>query len=94
MSVLKSYIYDGKLVGKYCIKGIYKSCVKARILHIPGLQVRRRKGRQRMCAEGATQILEACKNIVKGAVDLSSWEKKITEETGLEFDEEETEVGE
>ncbi|XP_068627208.1 guanine nucleotide-binding protein-like 1 [Battus philenor] len=60
-----------------------------------GLQVRRRKGRQRMCAEGATKILEACKEIVSGQVDLSSWEKKIAEETDVEFDDdEETEVGE
>ncbi|CAB3238224.1 unnamed protein product [Arctia plantaginis] len=60
-----------------------------------GLQVRRRKGKQRMCAEGATKILEACKEIVKGDVDLSSWEKKIKEETNVEFDyDENTEVGE
>ncbi|CAK1592486.1 unnamed protein product [Parnassius mnemosyne] len=60
-----------------------------------GLQVRRRKGRQRMCSEGATKILEACKDVVDGHVDLSSWEKKIAEETNLEFDDDEqTEVGE
>uniref|UniRef100_A0A2A4JXE0 Guanine nucleotide-binding protein-like 1 n=1 Tax=Heliothis virescens TaxID=7102 RepID=A0A2A4JXE0_HELVI len=60
-----------------------------------GLQVRRRKGRQRMCAEGATKILEACKEIVKGEVDLSSWEKKIKEETDVEFDYDEgVQVGE
>ncbi|XP_034838962.1 guanine nucleotide-binding protein-like 1 [Maniola hyperantus] len=59
-----------------------------------GLNVRRRKGRQRMCAEGATKILEACKDIVTGEVDLSSWEKKIKEETNLEFEDDETEVGE
>ncbi|CAH2064987.1 unnamed protein product, partial [Iphiclides podalirius] len=60
-----------------------------------GLQVRRRKGRQRMCAEGATKVLEACKDIVQGRVDLSSWERKIAEETDVEFDDdEETEVGE
>ncbi|XP_026747874.1 guanine nucleotide-binding protein-like 1 [Trichoplusia ni] len=60
-----------------------------------GLQVRRRKGKQRMCAEGATKILEACKDIVQGEVDLSSWEKKIREETDVEFDyDEEAEVGE
>ncbi|XP_047543016.1 guanine nucleotide-binding protein-like 1 [Vanessa atalanta] len=60
-----------------------------------GLQVRRRKGRQRMCAEGATKILEACKDIVNDEVDLTSWDRKIKEETDLEFDEdEETEVGE
>ncbi|XP_045783431.1 guanine nucleotide-binding protein-like 1 [Maniola jurtina] len=59
-----------------------------------GLNVRRRKGRQRMCAEGATKILEACKDIVSGEVDLSSWEKKIKEETNVEFEDDETEVGE
>ncbi|KAJ8704828.1 hypothetical protein PYW08_012148 [Mythimna loreyi] len=60
-----------------------------------GLQVRRRKGKQRMCAEGATKILEACKEIVKGEVDLSSWEKKIKDETNVEFDYDEgAEVGE
>lgn len=60
-----------------------------------GLQIRRRKGRQRMCAEGATQILEACKEIVNREVDLNSWEKKIKEESSLEFEEDEgAEVGE
>ncbi|XP_072947079.1 guanine nucleotide-binding protein-like 1 [Epargyreus clarus] len=60
-----------------------------------GLQVRRRKGRQRMCAEGATKILEACKDLVAGAVDLGSWETKIREETNVEFDDDEqAEVGE
>ncbi|CAH2083344.1 unnamed protein product [Euphydryas editha] len=59
-----------------------------------GLQVRRRKGRQRMCAEGATKILEACKDIVRNEVDLSSWDKKIKEETNVEFEYDETEVGE
>ncbi|XP_050676379.1 guanine nucleotide-binding protein-like 1 [Leptidea sinapis] len=58
-----------------------------------GLQVRRRKGRQRMCTEGATQILEACKQIVSGEVDLQSWEKKIKDETDVEFDDDETEIG-
>ncbi|KPJ21166.1 hypothetical protein RR48_00393 [Papilio machaon] len=53
-----------------------------------------RKGRQRMCAEGATKILEACKDIVNGQVDLTTWEKKIAEESKIEFDEDdETEVG-
>uniref|UniRef100_S4PWQ4 Guanine nucleotide-binding protein-like 1 n=1 Tax=Pararge aegeria TaxID=116150 RepID=S4PWQ4_9NEOP len=47
-----------------------------------------------MCAEGATKILEACKDIVNAEVDLSSWEKKIKEETDVEFDDEETEIGE
>ncbi|XP_041983915.1 guanine nucleotide-binding protein-like 1 isoform X2 [Aricia agestis] len=60
-----------------------------------GLQVRRRKGRQRMCAEGATKLLEACRDIVAGEVDLSSWERKIREETEVEFDDDaQPEVGE
>ncbi|XP_060808467.1 guanine nucleotide-binding protein-like 1 [Amyelois transitella] len=60
-----------------------------------GLQIRRRKGRQQMCAEGATKILEACKLIVANNVDLSSWEKKIKEEASSEMDDEEgTEIGE
>ncbi|XP_053622721.1 guanine nucleotide-binding protein-like 1 [Plodia interpunctella] len=60
-----------------------------------GLQVRRRRGRQQMCTEGATKLLEACKQIVGTHVDLSSWEKKIREESSLERDEDErTEIGE
>ncbi|XP_028168375.1 guanine nucleotide-binding protein-like 1 [Ostrinia furnacalis] len=58
-----------------------------------GLQVRRRKGRQQMCVEGATKILEACKDIVGSDVDLSSWDKKIKEEAEIETeDDEQTEV--
>ncbi|XP_063372101.1 guanine nucleotide-binding protein-like 1 [Cydia amplana] len=60
-----------------------------------GLQVRRRRGRQRMCAEGATKLLEACKDLVGSNVDLGSWEKKIREETSVEFDyDDQAEVGE
>ncbi|XP_059050329.1 guanine nucleotide-binding protein-like 1 [Achroia grisella] len=60
-----------------------------------GLQVRRRKGRQQMCAEGATKIFEACKDIVGNEVDLTSWERKIKEESEVELGEDEqTEVGE
>lgn len=33
-----------------------------------------------MALEGAQQVYEACKNITKDAVDLSSWEHKISEE--------------
>ncbi|KAL4712096.1 hypothetical protein ACJJTC_008679 [Scirpophaga incertulas] len=59
-----------------------------------GLQVRRRKGRQRMCTEGATKILEACRGIVRGEVDLSAWDAKVREEAQLEFSEDEqAEVG-
>jgi hypothetical protein len=57
--------------------------------------VRRRKGRQQMCVEGATKILEACKEIVNGEVNLESWENKIRDEAKVEFDEDEQpEVGE
>ncbi|CAG9790519.1 unnamed protein product [Diatraea saccharalis] len=59
-----------------------------------GLQVRRRKGRQRMCVEGATKIYEACKDIVCYELDLSCWEKKIKEEAAVEDEEDNTEVGE
>lgn len=60
-----------------------------------GLQIRRRKGRQRMCVEGATKLYEACRDIVAGKVDLTSWENKIKEEGILEFEEDDvTEVGE
>lgn len=60
-----------------------------------GLQIRRRKGRMRMAAEGTQLLLDACKDIVGSNVDLNSWQKKIKEETTLEFDEdEETEIGE
>lgn len=34
----------------------------------------------RMAKEGAYQIMQACKSIVKDAVDLSSWENKIIQE--------------
>ncbi|KAK9702330.1 50S ribosome-binding GTPase [Popillia japonica] len=60
-----------------------------------GLQIRRRKGRLRMAAEGTQLLLEACKEIVGNNVDLSTWQEKIKEETMLESEEDEsTEVGE
>jgi ribosome biogenesis GTPase A len=59
-----------------------------------GLQIRRRRGKLRMAAEGAKMLLEACKSIVNNEVDLSSWHKKISEEMELEFDDEDIEVGE
>ncbi|PNF33462.1 hypothetical protein B7P43_G03010 [Cryptotermes secundus] len=59
-----------------------------------GLQIRRRRGKLRMAAEGAKILLEACKCIVNNKVDLSSWHKKISEEMELEFDDEDIEVGE
>lgn len=45
-----------------------------------GLKIRRRKGRPKMAAEGAQQVFLACKEIVKDAVDLTSWEQKIADE--------------
>jgi ribosome biogenesis GTPase A len=54
-----------------------------------GLQVRRRRGKGRMASEGAQSLLNACKEIVKGAVDLSSWQKKIKEESLTEYNEDE-----
>ncbi|KAJ6646673.1 Guanine nucleotide-binding protein-like 1, partial [Pseudolycoriella hygida] len=45
-----------------------------------GLKVRRRRGKMKMAFEGAQQVYEICKDIVKDAVDLSSWETKISEE--------------
>ncbi|KAI5730064.1 hypothetical protein M8J76_009593 [Diaphorina citri] len=64
-----------------------------------GLQVRRRRGKMKMAAEGAKKLLEACQTIVEGAVDLSSWERKIAEEMHLEYEDveeedEKVEVGE
>lgn len=45
-----------------------------------GMKIRRRKGTMQMVKEGAQEILKACKDIVKEAVDLSSWDTKILEE--------------
>ncbi|KAL1456567.1 hypothetical protein WDU94_001288 [Cyamophila willieti] len=59
-----------------------------------GLQVRRRRGKMKMAAEGAQKLLEACTNIVSGAVDLSSWERKIKEEVDVEYEDEEDEEDE
>ncbi|KAK9885950.1 hypothetical protein WA026_013825 [Henosepilachna vigintioctopunctata] len=60
-----------------------------------GLQVRRRRGKLRMAAEGAETLLGVCKSIVGNEVDLSSWENKIQEEMNLEYEENvKTEVGE
>ncbi|XP_018572298.1 guanine nucleotide-binding protein-like 1 isoform X2 [Anoplophora glabripennis] len=64
-----------------------------------GLQVRRRRGKIRMAAEGTLQILEECKKLVGTNVDLTSWENKIKEETNEELkasesDDEKVEVGE
>lgn len=46
-----------------------------------GLQIRRRRGKQRMAVEGAQQVLDACRRIVGDEVDLSSWIEKVTSET-------------
>jgi len=48
-----------------------------------GLKIRRRRGRPHMATEGAQQIFKACKLIAKDAVDLNSWDRKITEEANL-----------
>lgn len=58
-----------------------------------GLQIRRRRGKLRMAAEGAKTLLEACKCIINNEVDLSSWHKKISEEMEMEFVDEDIEVG-
>lgn len=46
-----------------------------------GLKIRRRRGKPRMCVEGAQQVYRACKEIVGTAVDITSWERKILEES-------------
>lgn len=60
-----------------------------------GLQVRRRKGRIRMAAEGTQQLYEVCNSLVGDRVDLTSWQNKIKEETQTDYhDEEKVEIGE
>lgn len=61
-----------------------------------GLQVRRRRGKIRMAAEGTQVLLDTCKKIVGNEVDLSSWEEKVKEEMNVEYDAEDdkVEVGE
>lgn len=60
-----------------------------------GLQVRRRRGRMRMAAEGTQVLFEACKKIVGDNLDLSSWQQKIQEEINEEFeDDDKVEIGE
>lgn len=54
--------------------------LSGKLKYISGLQVRRRKGKIHMAAEGAQTLLEICKSIVGSEVDLSSWEEKIQEE--------------
>lgn len=60
-----------------------------------GLQVRRRKGRLRMAAEGTQVLFDACKKIVGDSLDLTSWQKKIQEEIEHEFEDgDKVEIGE
>ncbi|XP_059472020.1 guanine nucleotide-binding protein-like 1 [Neocloeon triangulifer] len=58
-----------------------------------GLLIRRRRGKMRMAAEGAEQLLQACENIVSGQVDLSSWHKKVAEELNTEYDDDHLIIG-
>lgn len=59
------------------------------------MQVRRRKGKIRMAAEGTQMLFDTCKALVGDAVDLSSWHKKIQDELLQEYDDDaKPEVGE
>lgn len=52
-----------------------------------GLKILRRRGKMRMAKEGAYQIQQACKAIVKGELDITSWENKIIDEIkGMQID--------
>ncbi|XP_031623032.1 guanine nucleotide-binding protein-like 1, partial [Contarinia nasturtii] len=52
-----------------------------------GLKILRRRGKMRMAKEGAYQIQQACKAIVKAELDISSWENKIIDEIkGMQVD--------
>ncbi|XP_060534711.1 guanine nucleotide-binding protein-like 1 [Cylas formicarius] len=60
-----------------------------------GLQIRRRKGRIRMAAEGTEQLYQVCQGIVGSYVDLTSWHSKIKEEMNENYlEEEKLEIGE
>ncbi|XP_059621233.1 guanine nucleotide-binding protein-like 1 [Phlebotomus argentipes] len=54
-----------------------------------GVQIRRRRGKMRMAAEGAYEVYKAVNEIVGGSVDIASWESKILEELNLSDGEEE-----
>uniref|UniRef100_A0A2S2Q9F2 Guanine nucleotide-binding protein-like 1 n=1 Tax=Sipha flava TaxID=143950 RepID=A0A2S2Q9F2_9HEMI len=57
-----------------------------------GIQKNKRKGKLKMAAEAAENLLKECKSIVEkyqAKIDLQSWEKKIAEEKELEYDNEE-----
>ncbi|XP_056637877.1 guanine nucleotide-binding protein-like 1 [Diorhabda sublineata] len=60
--------------------------------NISGLQIRRRRGRMRMAAEGAQQILDICKKLTESKVDLTSWQNKIKTEMDIEYDDEDEKV--
>lgn len=60
-----------------------------------GLQIRRRKGRIHMAAEGTQKLYEVCQSLVGDKVDLTSWKNKIKAEMNETLDEnEKVEVGE
>lgn len=44
------------------------------------LQRKRRMGKRRMAVQGACRVYETCREIVKDAVDLSSWRQKLDTE--------------
>lgn len=53
-----------------------------------GLKILRRRGKMSMAKEGAYQIQQACKAIVTGELDITSWENKIIDEIkGMQMDE-------
>lgn len=60
-----------------------------------GMQVRKRKGKIRMAAEGTQMLFDTCKSIAGDAVDLSTWHQKIQQELLQEYDDDEKpEIGE
>lgn len=85
--------------GKFIISIFYIPMLQIAFLiskcFLPGLQIRRRKGRLRMATEGTQLLLDACKNIVGKDVDLSSWQEKINVEKDIEYNEDDNvEIGE
>lgn len=83
---------------------MFTSCpsynMRGNVVNQQGLMVRRRKGKPRMAAEGALQVLNVCREIVCNEVDLSSWEQKIVDDMnqdavgGLEEDEDDELIAE
>ncbi|XP_077289885.1 nucleostemin 4 isoform X1 [Arctopsyche grandis] len=51
-----------------------------------GIKIKRRKGKQKMAAEGAQKLQEACQTLVKDELDLSLWKHKILEEMNFEYE--------